>query len=157
MTPPAAIRPIVDKLLRRKLWKMRSVQDFLDLEYEQVLAMIQNGELCWAFDIGSGGARGEPHVLAHCAVEKKYGMIKEIGRLTRKLTFYQVVQLILPRRHVRSTELKRIFSCGSDHIHKLAKDNFTVAREPKAADGPNSFTVFNRASIAKFLSERRMI
>jgi hypothetical protein len=153
--PLTAFQLLVNRLLRRPLWKMQSVQDLLLLEYEQVLALIHSGELCWAFDIRGRGRRVEPRVLAHCVVERKFGVINEIGP-TRKLTIRKVFQLILPRRDVRSTELKRKFSCEQQHIHFLGRENFTIARKPQATDGSNSFTVFGLASVEKFLAKRRI-
>jgi hypothetical protein len=155
MNPPGTILPLKKKMVRRPLWKIKSVQDFLNLEYEQVMAKIQSGELLWAFNIGNDRARSEIRVLSHCVVELKMGEIHQVGP-TRKLTLLKVINLILPGRDIRSTELKRFFSCGSEHIHQLAKKNFIVARKPKAADGPHSFTVFRRASVAKFLERRRI-
>lgn len=158
MTSTAPIMPLKNKLVRRPLWKVKSVGDFLDLEYDQVLAKIQCGEILWAFNIAtrvSRGSRIEPRVLSHCVVEKKMGEIAEIGA-TRKLTLEKVIGLILPKRDVRSTELKRVFACDGDHVYALAKDNFTVTRKPTAKDGPNSYTVFSRASIENFLAKRRM-
>jgi hypothetical protein len=147
--------PIKKKLIRRPLWKMKSVADFLDLDYGRVMEKIQSGELPFAFDISARKSRSEPRVLAHCVVEMKMGAIPSIGA-TRNLTMEKVINLILPDRAIRSTELKRLLGCGSDHVYKLAK-NFSVARKPAANDGPNSYTVFHRASVEKFLSSRRIV
>ncbi|HEX3857685.1 MAG TPA: hypothetical protein VHY30_10375 [Verrucomicrobiae bacterium] len=156
MNSAAPILPLKNKLIRRPLWKMKSVGDFLDLEYEQVMAHIQSGGLLWAFNIATRGSRIEPRVLAHCAVEKKMGEIAETGAM-RKLTLGKVINLILPPRNIRSTELKRILSCSSCHIYALAKNNFKIVRKATAKDGPDSYTVFQRASVEKFLEKRRMI
>jgi hypothetical protein len=147
--------PLRDRLVSRPLWSARSAAAFLDLKYSQVMAKIQSGELLWAFNIGLG-RHAEVRIFSACVVELKLGEIAKIGP-TRKLYLKRVIDLILPQRDVRSTELKRLLSIEQQHVYRLAEKYFVVTRKPKQADGPHSFTVFSRASIAKFLAARRIL
>ena len=136
----------------RPLWKVRSVADFLCLEPCQVMQQIESGELLWAFDIGLSGRMTEPRILSRCAVEKKFGVVDSVGS-TRNLSLPEVINLILPARDLRSTELERLLSCSQQHVYAL---KFKIARKPAAKDGPHAFTVFTRTSVAEFLSSRRI-
>jgi hypothetical protein len=133
-----------------------TVQDCLGKSREQVNAMIDSGELPFAFDLSTNPkARKEPRIFSLCVAEKS-GWKNEAGQ-TKNYQLPEVVGMILLNRDVRSTDLKRILACSGEHVYVLAKENFTVARKPKVHDGPNSFTVFNRPSVEKFLISRRMI
>ena len=150
---PAA--DIAAKLTRRPLWKAQSAAAFMDVEYDQIIQKIQNGELLWAFNVGTSSRRVEPRILSHCIVECKLGQTA-IGP-TNKLNLAQVINLILPQRDLRSTELRRILSCSHQQVFSIAKKfKFTITRKPNQKDGPNSYTVFSRASVARFLMKGRM-
>ncbi len=116
---------------------------------------VQSGELLFAFNIGLG-RRAAVRIFSACVVELKLGVVAKVGP-TRKLDLKRVIDLILPQRDVRSTELKRLLSIEQQHVYRLAQIFFVVTRKPKDADGPNSLTVFSRASVVKFLKERRMV
>ena len=142
-------------LKRRPLWSVRVLEDFFSLTRQQVIEKIENGDFPWAFNVGCGTRRKEIRLLGHGVTEKTIGPFPEIGA-TKNLKLIEVVDLILPQRDVRSTELRRIFSCSSKLVYDLAKD-FRVAKKAMAKDGPYSYTVFQRASVAKFLENRRML
>lgn len=154
MNPQALIATIKINLLRRPLWQVGTVSDCLDMTRDEVMAKIDSGEFAWAFNIAAAKSRSETRILAHCVVENAMGPLNEIGA-TRNLQLPQVLDLVLPKRDIRSTELKRIFSCAHNHVHQIAQ-SFSVASKPTATDGPNSFTVYHRASVAKFLTDRRI-
>lgn len=156
MNPTALIASIQISLLRRPLLRPQTVQDCLDKTRDEVNAMIESGELAFAFDLATKpGTRTDPRIFTLCVAEKT-GWKSPAGQ-TKNFQLPEVIGMILPKRDVRSTELKKLFACGSDHVYQLAKKNFTVARKPKDADGPNSYTVFHRASVERFLAQRRMI
>jgi hypothetical protein len=144
---------------------LESCADFFDRDYDVLMADVQNRVIKFAWDIAAvvdrPALRGDeslpredshrhciriyaPSAWAFC-YQKPMPAISEDA----------VYKLILPNRDIRSTELKRILACSSELIHDL-KPNFEVTREPRQADGPNSFTVFSRASIEKFLRSRRL-
>lgn len=158
--PAAPISPITltafitAVMKRRPLWKVRTVEDFFNLSRAQVLAKIDNGEIFWAFNIGQG-RKSDLRVLSWCVMEDPKNPFPEIGA-TRNLKLPEVINLILPQRDVRSTELQRRFSCGPKQIYTIAKGNFKITQKPLQADGPNSYTIFSRASVERFLIRRRV-
>lgn len=154
ISPQALVAVIKRNIARRPLWPVKVIENFFDLTGEQVVARIENGEFEYAFNITTEKRRREPRILALCVLEKTMSPFKE-ARATHNLKFPQVIDLILPQRDVRSTELRRIFCCSSGHVYQLAR-YFTVTKKPTARDGPKSYTIFSRASVAKFL-ERRLI
>jgi hypothetical protein len=154
MNPNALIACIQINLLRRPLLRVQTVQDCLDKTRDEVNAMIDSGELAFAFDLAAKReSRTDPRVFTLCVAENT-GWKNPAGQ-TKNYRLPEVLGMILPQRDVRSTELKRIFACSSKHIYKLA-ENFTIARKPTVNDGPNSYTVFRRTSVEKFLAGRRM-
>ena len=129
--------------------------ELFDQTHAQITAKVEAGEIAWAFDIGGGVRCSEPRLLSYAVMETKIGPIEGIGA-TRDLKLPEVINLVLPQRDIRSTELARLLSCEHQHVYRLAGE-FRVARKPAAKDGPHSYTVFNRASVARFLKNRRMI
>jgi hypothetical protein len=130
------------------------VQDCLCKTRDEVNALIESGDLAFAFDLSTKPkTRKEPRVFALCVAEKT-GWKNPAGQ-TKNFQLAEVVGMILPSRDVRSTELKRIFGCGSDHVYQLS-GQFKTVRKPAVKDGPNSYTVFDRASVANFLEKRRI-
>lgn len=131
---------------------LESCADFFDRDYDVLVKDVENRVIKFAWDIAV--ATGElqrrciriyaPSAWAFC-YQKPMPVISEDV----------VYKLILPNRDLRSTELQRILACSHQHVHDL-KINFVVTREPLQADGPNSFTVFSRASVEKFLRSRRV-
>jgi len=151
----AALAQVIrQNALRRPLCKVITAECFLDLTHDQVMARIQNGNFPWAFNIGAGKLRSEPRILALTVVEKIFGVHPAIGA-TKDLRLKEVIDIILPARDIRSTELQRFLSCESGQI-RILRSQFRVTRAAKATDGPNSFTVFSRASVAAWLAKRRM-
>jgi hypothetical protein len=151
----ALIQTLRLNAIRRPLWKENSAADFLDLDHEQVRQRIEDGRFPYAFNIGLGKRCGEARILALSIVEERFGPHPTIGA-TRNLKLDDVINLVLPNRpNIRSTELKRFLSCSSCQVHNLKK-YFRITRKPSAADGPKSFTVFRRASVAGWLAQRRM-
>jgi len=136
---------------------LESCADFFDRDYDTLAVDVENQVIKFAWDIASRPpvpddvvqARREIRVYAASAWAFVY------NRPMPALTEDEVYKLILPNRDLRSTELKRILACSHQHIYEL-KENFTVTRPPAQADGPNSFTVFSRDSIVKFLRSRRL-
>lgn len=155
MNPLTLKLVIAANLKRRPLWKVKTIEDFFDLSRSKVMARIESGEFPWAFNIGLGERISEPRILGYSVMESLLGPFDNIGT-TKNLQLPEVINLILPKRDVRSTELKRLLSCNPQHVQNLA-DQFTITKKPTAKDGPYSYTVFSRASVAGFLQKRRML
>jgi hypothetical protein len=82
------------------------------------------------------------------------GPVPGIGA-TKNLGLPEVINLVLPQRDIRSTELTRLFSCAQQHVHHIGY-KFKVAAKPRSTSGPNSYSVFARQSVARFLEQRRI-
>jgi len=131
---------------------LESCADFFDRDYATLVQDVENQLIKFAWDIALLRGEGQTpciRIYAPCAWAFCYQ--KPMPALGEE----DVYKLILPNRDLRSTELKRILACSSDHIHNL-KDFFTITRPPRQEDGPNSYTVFARASIVDFLKSRRL-
>jgi len=153
--PPAWLATFRAALVRRPLWKLSSAADFLDLSAATVREHIQSGELLFAFDIGTSRRKTEPRLFSPCVVEKKLGPLPGTGA-TRQLQLAEVVDLVLPRRDLRSVELERILSCEHKLVYQLAS-GWRIARPPQEKAGPNAYTLYQRASVAEWLAQRRML
>ena len=153
MNPQALIACIQINLLKRPLLRVETVQDCLALSRDQVNQMIENGELPFAFNLASDSKRTDPRVFA-LSVAEKTGWKNPVGQ-TKNLKLPEVIGMILPKRDLRSTELERILACSHQMVFR-SKNKFTSARKPAASSGPNSYTVFTRASVETYLTQRRM-
>lgn len=145
---------ITANLKRRPLWRAKTIEDFFDLSRRKVMARIESGEFPWAFNIGLG-KKCEPRIFGYSVMESVLGPFENIGA-TKNLQLAEVINLILPKRDVRSTELARLLSCNQKHVQTLIPQ-FTITKKPTAKDGPYSFTVCSRASVAAFLEKRRIV
>ena len=129
---------------------LESCADFFDRDYDTLLHDVQDRLIKFAWDIAAPGAgRREIRIYAPSAIAFAYN--KPMPTISED----EVYRLILPNRDIRSTELQRILACSQQHVHVI-KSEFMVTREPLQADGPNSFTVFSRESIVRFLRSRRI-
>lgn len=158
MNPLALMAVIKINLLRRPLWHPCTVEECLDISRVKLNAMIDNGELPWAFNLGNGSARKEVRILAHCVMEKATGPLAAIGA-TRNLELPEVVNLILPqkRESLRCIELQRLFHVSPDLIHFLNEAReIERVKENLPAVGPNASPRFTRASLAAMLEKRRI-
>ena len=96
MNPAAIIAAIRINLLRRPLWHLATAEGCLDISRVKLTALIESGELPWAWNLGNGPARKEIRILAHCVVEKATGTLPAIGA-TRNLRLPEVINLVLPQ------------------------------------------------------------
>ena len=158
MNPAALIAVIKINCLRRPLWHPCTVEECLDISRPQLNALIESGELAWAWNIGSGSARKEIRILAHCVAEKAMGVQVALGA-TRNLKLPEVLNLILPttRETLRGTELQRLFHARPDLIHDLhAAGELERVKESQPATGVNASPRYTRNSVAKLLENRRI-
>lgn len=123
------------------------------------MALIEQGEISWAWDFGLGHTRKEIRILAHSVVERITGPVPAIGA-TRNLNLPEVVGLILPqtRESVRGAELQRLFHASANLMRDLSRTG-EIKRIPERlpAQGPNASPRFTRASLVKLLEKRRII
>jgi len=163
----------------RPLVPLPAVLMFLNKRPAQVLALIEEGKLRWAFDIRSAGAATReirvlrqslfeytrlyvPDEILDESDEREFGAVVDLilpaddaPRTGRKRLRPRVVPLGQPREPVlRGTEVARCFSCTPQHILNLLRE-----KSLRAADAPRQAHVsppISRASIVEFLKRRRM-
>jgi hypothetical protein len=158
MNPLIMIAPIKFNLLRRPLWPAEVAEVCLDIPRRQLLAMMESGELPWAWDLSNGTVRNEIRILAASVVEKSSGPLTAIGA-TRNLNLAEVVNLILPQKRatLRSVEVQRLFHVSPDLVADLhASGEIERLAEVLPATGPNASPRYTRASLANLLKKRRM-
>jgi hypothetical protein len=158
VTPTTLLATIRFNLLRRPLMHFAVAEECLDIKRPRLNALIESGELPWAWNLGHGTARKEIRILALCVVERATGQVPSIGA-TRNLKLPEVVNLVLPQRreNLRAVEIQRLFHIGEDSIRDLqAAGEIKRVPEKLPAQGPNASPRYTRASLVKLLERRRM-
>lgn len=119
-----------------------------DADEDEILHSIEDGTLAFAFNVGDpGSARREIRVW-------RDALLKVLRQQDTTLpgTAAEVLAQILPQRDLRTTEVQRLFSCSSSHVHDLiAARQLTVAKPARAGSGPNAAAVLARPSVRDFL------
>ena len=151
-------RPITMNLHRRPLWHPCVVEECLDILRPKLNAMVESGQLPWAWDLGTGRQRKELRILGHSVIERAMGPIREIGA-TKSLGLPEVVNLILPQSRTvyRSIDLQRMFHLGPELIQNLiASGEIEKVSQALTSTGVNASASFTRWSVAKLLEKRRI-
>ena len=159
ISPAALIATIRINLARHPLWPLGIVQESLDVSRQQLMAMVDTGELSWVWDISTKRLRKELRVLGHCVVDRQSGPVSGIGA-TKSLKLPEVLNLILPqvRPSLRGVEIQRLLACSPDAVRDLHQAGELVrVKETIPSKGINASPRFTRASVAKFLSDRRLV
>jgi hypothetical protein len=154
----AVIATIKLNLLRRPLLHAETIKDVLDIKRNDLMAMIESGELAWAWDIGLSPRNQEVRILAHCLCERQFGPLAGIGA-TKNLALPEVLKLFLPqtRSQLRGRELQRLLGCTPDQLRKLSQaGELTKVEESLPTDGPLCSPHFTRESVVKFFARRRI-
>ena len=109
ITPAALMLAIKLNLVHRPLWHVETVTDCLGLSRVEIMHRVENGTFPFAFDVGNSRRKTETRILALSVVEQQLGSIPQI-EATRNLQLLQVIDLILPKRDLRSTDLHPAFA-----------------------------------------------
>lgn len=138
--------------IKRPLIKLSSCEDFFDRDYDSLAADAEAGIFLFAWNIAQPDAqRRELRVWRDSAMAVWH------NRPLPKITEDDVYRLILPMRDIRSTELMRIFSCSQELVRDLDTTRCLIPKCPRRAeDGPNAYTLYERAGIESFLRSRRL-
>lgn len=142
-SPIAAARPLVP---------IEAAIVILDRNEDEILHAIEDGSMGWAWDIAAPGvARREIRIWRESLAALT------ARRREEPLTMDEVLARILPPSDIRSPQLQRVLSCSQTHLsHLIESGMFEVLVEPRAASGPNSWTLLSRDSVARFLRSRRV-
>ena len=154
---------------RRPLLPLKAAMWFLDRNEDELLALIQSGQIGFAFDLRrEGAARMLLAVWRGSAVKYRVDEQKSEEMAWQYSKFYpgaatgleEVLHDILPERPaLRSVEVKNLFTCNQGHLANLIADGALAVdgRRAVAARGPLSSPWITRASVAEFLTRRRSV
>lgn len=151
----------------RVLIPLEAVMVLTDKDEDQVLSLIETGAIAWAWDLRSKEAtRREVRVwreslldyLHHDDGPRTPPSVK--ARLTDQ-DEAPTYQALMPhsRPELRTTELTRLWSVSSTHMHALIADQLLAEagrEEKRPASGPNSYIKVTRESVIAFLMSRRI-
>lgn len=167
----------------RPMFHLKAVVTILDLREDDVLALIETGELSWAWDIRSRDAERRDvrvwrdsvlsfldskrvgHSVAHPFSEPvtptQNGLPKRVGHSVatghQALTEDKVLSSLFPHSgaEILSTEVQRMFSASQDHIRNLVQQELLAALNAYSR-GPYGYVRISRASVLTFLRSRRI-
>ncbi len=156
---------------RCPLVPLPAVMLFLNQKQRAVVALIETGQLRWAFDIRSASAAiREIRVLRDSLFEYTRLRPREHFHESDRHEFADIIETILPepkdkrsRRApvsaaapepvVTGIEVAQCLSCSPGHVRKLLRDN--LLRAPGRHE-PGDAVLVLRASVIEFLRKRRM-
>jgi hypothetical protein len=142
---------------------------FLNRKQRAVLALIDSGELRWAFDIRSPSAGTRTvRILRDSLLEYTGLRPHELLYDSDELEFAAIVNAILPNRKVKrprrllasgaepvlsGSEVAQCFSCTNNHVLNLVREGLLRVPGRRAPGEP---LLILRASVIEFLRQRRM-
>jgi hypothetical protein len=151
---------------------MPAVMLFLNRKQRAVVALIETGQLRWAFDIRSANAATrEIRVLRNSLFEYTRLRPRECFHESDRHEFADIIKAILPEPKpargqplqpepaakeplVTSAQVAQCFSCSTGHVRKLLAEKLLRAPPGRAAGDD---VVLLRAGVIEFLWKRRMI
>ena len=132
---------------------------FLDKDEDYILGAVECGLLTWAWDIrGKNATRREVRIWAPCVFEcAKFLRENTISSIDDRE--HGVIFLTLwnhSRPVLISTELCRVWNCGSTHVRNLLRDGLMETTKPMANLNASEAAPITRESVEKFMEERRL-
>jgi hypothetical protein len=141
----------------RPLMPISAVTWRLDRHENEVLAMIEEGELLFAFDVRSPKAlKSSPRVLAQSVEDYLAG---NRPREDEQTEWQRVASLIFPDKPVLvKYELARLLNCGRQHATDLVyARQFRLVPGSRIRPGPGGSAQIETASVQEWLLRRRML
>ena len=149
LTPPPATMP---RQRSKPLLPVRGVMSLVDLNEDQVVALIEDGQLAWAFDVALDPKRGRNRELRVMpAAVSAY-----LRGQTCELEWAEVLRLLLPHDEpvILSKDIYRVLNVGSTHLYALARRKLIVPCSTWRR-GPGGGGRFTTRSFVDFLTSRR--
>lgn len=123
----------------------------LDRDEDRVWALIESGDLAWAWDIRTPRTRKrEPRVWY-------LSLICQAEGIPQPLPDEKDVLLSLfphDEPELRSPEIQRMLSISQGHVTRLIRSR--AIRGTKGKPGPHGVSIIKRASLMDFLHKRRI-
>lgn len=142
----------------RPLMPIEAVQWRLDKDESQVRAMIDEGELLWAFNIARPTVEAPTvRVLAQSVEDYLAGVAPPAE--DEETEWQRVAGMIFPDRPViTGIELRRMLCCGREHARKLVRARqFRLVKGSRIRRGPGGYAQLEAASVRDWLRKRRVI
>lgn len=158
-SPPGAV-PLI---IKRPLLRSWTVCEILDLHIYHVIAMAEDGQLRFAFNVSRGaGRRRDLRILTKSVADFLAGN-KRSG-LSPEEEFQQAVKLIFPATSqtngvttIRAVNIYRRLSVDGTLVCKLIDDGlFVPAKGAVRRRGPYGSPAIRFDSVVRFLRERRV-
>jgi len=154
---PVNQQPFVLQLSsRRPLVPLSVCMVLLDCSEDEVLQLVEAGDLRFAWDLRSRDATRRDISVWRSSVSEY--VTSGPGQVRHSFIEAEVLESLFPhsRAEVKSTELQRMFSCSSTHIMELIRaGELDGLNEP--GHGPDGFVRVTRASVVEFLKRRRVV
>ena len=132
---------------------VRGVVSLVDQDEDQVLRLIEDGSLAWAFDLALDpkcGRNREIRVLPSAVADYLRGK-------ACSLEWADVLRLLVPDEPIiAGTEIIRVLNISSGHLYNLVGRKQIVPCSSWRR-GPGGCARFAAASFTKFLKERRVL
>ena len=151
---PAPQPALVERQRSKPLLPVRGVMSLVDKNEDQVLRLIDDGQLAWAFDVALDPKRGrnlELRILPAAVSAYLRGQ-------TCELEWADVLRLLLPHDEpvIFSTDITRILNvCGSHTYHLASRKLITSCSTHRRWRGGRGH--FTTKSFINFLKERRVL
>lgn len=162
MSPPSTIPQIGFK---RPLVNLLTAVAALDRTAEEVLALVDEGRIAFAFNFASQGCqRRAVRILAQSIADFQAGKIASAA--SDEEQFSQAVRLIFPAvstksgglQSVRAATVHRRLSLDHDHVANLCRCGaMRLVKGAKFRSGPNGSPEVEFSSVVEFLKRRRII
>jgi hypothetical protein len=138
----------------KPLLPVRGVMSLIDQTEDQVLSLIEDGQLAWAWDVALDprlGRARELRILPAAVAEYLRGR-------TCSLEWPAVLSLLLPHDKplILGTEISRVLNCCCTHTYALARRKLIVPCSTWRR-GPGGAGRFRTDSFVQFLKDRRFV
>jgi hypothetical protein len=148
---PVSLPAPMPRQRSKPLLPVRGVMSLIDVDEDQVLRMVEEGELDWAWDVSSDPKRAhskELRILPACVAAHLRGE-------SRSLEWADVLRLLVPEGPViLSKNISRILNVSSTHLYNLARRKQIVPCSSWRS-GPDGCARFPVKSLVQFLQTRR--
>ena len=147
-TPAPATR-----LRSKPLLPLRGVCSLVDKDEDEVLKLIESGEIAWAFDVALAQKRGRKRELRILPA----AVADYLKRRKCNLDWEAVCDLLRPDGPtIRVNKLAQILNVSADHVYHCVERRQIIAC-PSRRKGPGGSGRVATANFIKFLQKRRVL
>lgn len=153
--------PLADPRIRPTVG-MDGAKHLLDLSEDEILALLEDGRILFAWNIGLGEDRREVRILRHSLDDYLARLTCPPNQARPQLSEDAARKLLLPPGHdkpfLTNGQIQRALNCVSDHVlHLVDAKALTLQPGTKYMRGPNGSALVTVASFGQFLTARRLL